>query len=321
MHWAARAGIVLWLLGTQSAAAQHAIQHAVRFIVPDSPGADADIVARTIADRLADASGQRTEVVNHPGGRQTAGTALAAKAPADGHTMLLVSVMHTINPALDQRLRHDSTHDLEAVTLIASRPHLVVVHPSIPVRSGRELLALARAQPGKLDLATSGRGSAGHLAGALFESMAKLRVTTVHYTSASPAHVDLMAGEVDLMFTSPNPALYFARAGQLRALATTGAERSPSAPELPTLAQAAGLNGYEATQWYGIMVPAGTPREIVQSLNARIVQAMTAPQARASLARLAVSVIGSSPESFSEHLRAEARKWTSLIEEAGIREP
>jgi len=320
MHWSTRAVIFVWLLGMQVAAAQDYPSRVVRFIVPDSPGADADIVARAVADRLAASFGLRTDVANHPGYRQTTGTALAVRAPADGHTILLVSVTHTINPALDPTLPYDSTHDLEAITLIASRPHLVVVHPSVPVRSSRELLALAQAKPGKLNLATSGLGSAGHLAGALFASLAKLRVTTIHYKGASPAHVDLMAGEVDLMFTSPNPALYYARAGQLRALATTGAERSPAAPELPTLAQAAGLSGYEASQWYGIMAPAGTPREVVQWLNSRIVQAMAAPDARASLARLAVSVIGSSSEAFREHLRDEARKWAGLIEKVGIRE-
>ncbi len=291
----------------------------VRLIVPYPPGGATDIIARAVTSKLTASLGQQFIVDNRPGGGQKIGTSLAAKAPADGYTMLLVSVTHSINPSLDPKLPYDSLRDFSAITLVASSPNAVVVHPSIPVRSIKDLIALARAQPGKLNLATSGLGSGGHLAGALFQSMTRTRMTTVHYKGGGPAYVDLMGGQVDAMFTSPNPTLSYARAGKLRALALTGAKRSPSAPELPTVAEAASLPGYEASLWYGIVVPAGVPRDVIQLLNTEIVKGVKAADVREPLAKLAVEIHATSADAFAEHLASETQKWGRVIREANIR--
>lgn len=291
----------------------------VRLIVPYPPGGATDIIARAVASKLTASLGQQFIVDNRPGGGQKIGTSLAAKAPADGHTMLLVSVTHSINPSLDAKLPYDSIRDFAPVTLVASSPNVVVVHPSIPVRSIKELIALARARAGQINLATSGLGSGGHLAGALFQSMTQTRMTTVHYKGGGPAYVDLMGGQVDAMFTSPNPTLSYARAGKLRALALTGANRSPAAPELPTVAEAASLPGYEASLWYGIVVPAGVPRDVVQLLNTEIVKGVKAADVREPLAKLAVEIHATSVDAFADRMKSETLKWGRVIREANIR--
>jgi tripartite-type tricarboxylate transporter receptor subunit TctC len=291
----------------------------VRLVVPYPPGGATDIISRSIATKLSASLGQQFLVDNRPGGGQKIGTAVAAKSPADGYTMLLVSVTHSINPALDSKLPYDSTKDFTPVTLVASSPNVVVMHPSVPAANVKELVALAKAQPGKLNMATSGNGSGGHLAGALFQSMAGIRMTTVPYKGGAPAYIDLMAGQVDVMFTSPNPTLSYAKAGKLRAIAMTGAKRSAAAPELPTIAEAANLRGYEASLWYGVMLPAGTPREIVQLLHGEIVKGVQARDVREPLAGYAVDVIASTPDEFAAYLRKETDKWSKVIREANIR--
>jgi tripartite-type tricarboxylate transporter receptor subunit TctC len=291
----------------------------VRFIVPYPPGGATDIISRSIGTKLTAALGQQFNIDNRAGGGQKIGTALAAKAPADGYTMLLVSVTHSINPGLDPKLPYDSIKDFTPVTLVASSPNVVVMHPSVPATSVKELIALAKAHPGKLNMATSGNGSGGHLAGALFQSLAGIRMTTVPYKGGAPAYVDLMGGQVEVMFTSPNPTLSYAKAGRLRAIAMTGAKRSPAAPELPTVAEAAGLRGYEASLWYGIMLPALAPREIVQLLHSEITKGVQARDVREPLAGYAVEVIASTPDEFAVHLRKEMDKWAKVIREANIR--
>lgn len=316
---ACTASAVLLFFATSCATAQSYPNRAVRLIVPYPPGGATDIISRSIATKLSAALGQQFLVDNRPGGGQKIGTALATKAPADGYTILLVSVTHAINPALDPKLPYESIRDFAPVTLVASSPNAVVVHPSIPARTIKEMIALARAKPDGINLATSGLGSGGHLAGALFQSMTRTRMTTIHYKGGAPAYVDLMGGQVDAMFTSPNPTLSYARAGKLRALAMTGAQRSPSAPDLPTVAEAAGLPGYEASLWYGIMTPAGVARDIVQILNTEIVKGMKAADVREPLAKLAVEIHATTADAFAEHLRSETQKWARVIREADIR--
>jgi tripartite-type tricarboxylate transporter receptor subunit TctC len=291
----------------------------MRLIVPYPPGGATDIISRSICIKLSASLGQQCLVDNRPGGGQKIGTALAAKAPADGYTLLLVSVTHSINPALDPKLPYDSVRDFTPVTLVASSPNVVVLHPSVPATTVKELIVLAKAQPGKLNMATSGNGSGGHLAGALFQAMAGIRMTTVPYKGGAPAYIDLMGGQVDAMFTSPNPTLSYARAGKLRAIAMTGAKRSLAAPELPTIAEAAGLPGYEASLWYGILVPVGAPRDIVQILHGEITKGVQARDVREPLAGYAVEVIANTPEEFATHLRNETDKWSKVIRDANIR--
>lgn len=292
---------------------------AVRFIVPYPPGGATDIIARSIAAKLTTALGQQFVIDNRAGGGQKIGTALAAKSPADGYTLLLVSVTHAINPALDNKLPYDSTKDFTPITLIASSPNAVVLHPSLPATSIKGLIALAKAQPGKLNLATSGNGSGGHLAGALFQAMAGVRMTTIPYKGGGPAYVDLMAGQVALMFTSPNPTLAYAKAGKLRAIAMTSAKRSPTAPELPTVAEAGNLPGYEASLWYGVMVAAGTPREIVNVLHGEITKAARSRDVAEPLTAFAIEMIASTPDQFAAYLHSETEKWGRVIRDGNIR--
>jgi tripartite-type tricarboxylate transporter receptor subunit TctC len=319
MRWYLAAAAAAGLCFAQSTAAQNYPGKPIRLIVPYPPGGATDIISRAIGTKLTAALGQQCIVDNRPGGGQKIGTAAAAKAPADGYTLLLVSVTHSINPGLDPKLPYDSVRDFAPVTLVASSPNVVVLHPSVPAKSVKELIALAKAQPGKLNMATSGNGSGGHLAGALFQSLAGIRMTTVAYKGGAPAYIDLMGGQVEVMFTSPNPTLSYARAGKLRAIAMTGAKRSAAAPDLPTVAEASGLRGYEASLWYGIMAPAGTPREIVQLLHGEITKGVQARDVREPLAGYAVDVIASTPDEFAAHLRSEMDKWAKVIREANIR--
>ena len=291
----------------------------VRFVVPYPPGGATDILARMIGGKLSNSLGQQFLVDNRPGAGQKIGTGMVAKSAPDGHTILLVSVTHSINPALDANLPYDSLKDFAPITLAASSPNVVVVHPSVPVKSVKQLIALAKSRPGELNMATSGNGSGGHLAGALFQSMTGVKMTTVPYKGGGPAYVDLIGGQVQVMFTSPNPTLSYAKAGKLRALAMTGAKRSPAAPELPTIAEAAGLPAYEASLWYGIVAPAGTPGPIVQLLHREMTKALATPDVREPLAARGVEVIGSTPEEFVKHIRSETEKWAKVIKEANIR--
>lgn len=291
----------------------------VRFIVPYPPGGATDIIARSVGAKLTAALGQQFVIDNRAGGGQKIGTAFAAKSPADGYTLLLVSVTHSINPALDTKLPYDSVKDFSPVTLIASSPNAVVLHPSVPATSIKALIALAKAQPGKLNLATSGNGSGGHLAGALFQSMAGIRMTTIPYKGGGPAYVDLMAGQVAVMFTSPNPTLAYAKAGKLRAIAITSAKRSPAAPELPTVAEAGNLPGYEASLWYGVMLPAGTPREIVNLLHSEIAKAARSRDVADPLTVFAIEMIANTPDQFAAYLQSETEKWGRVIREGNIR--
>jgi tripartite-type tricarboxylate transporter receptor subunit TctC len=304
---------------TSAVLAQSYPNRPVRFIVPYPPGGATDIISRSIGAKVSAVLGQQFIIDNRPGGGQKIGTALVAKAPPDGYTMLLVSVTHSINPSLDPKLPYDSIRDFIPVSLVASSPNVVVVHPSVPVRSVGELVTVAKAHRGKLNLATSGNGSGGHLAAEYFQALAGVRMTAIPYKGGGPAYVDLMGGQVDLMFTSPNPTLSYAKAGKLRAIATTGAKRSGAAPELPTIAESTGFDGYEASLWYGIMLPAGTPREIVQLLNTEIVRAAKSDEMRRTFAAQAVDMIGTSPEGFAQHMKREMDKWAKVIKDGNIR--
>ncbi len=307
------------LVFAAGASAQPYPNRPVRFIVPFPAGGATDIISRSIGSKVGAALGQQFVIDNRAGGGQKIGTELAARAAPDGYTILLVSITHSINPGLYAKMPYDTIKDFSPITIAAKSPLVVVVHPSVPAKSVKELIALMKAQPGRLNTATSGIGSGGHLAAELFNSMAGVRMTFVPYKGGSLAYVDLIAGQVDLMFTSPTPTLTYAKAGKLRVLATTGAKRSPATPELPTVAEATGFRGYEASLWYGVVAPAGTPRNIVQVLNAEIVKALRFPDVRDPLAAQAVEAVSSTPEEFAAHIRSEIAKWTKVISDGNIR--
>ena len=310
--------LIAALVLAAGASAQPYPNRPVRFIVPYPAGGATDIISRLIGDKLGAALGQQFVIDNRAGGGQKIGTGLAAGAAPDGHTILLVSITHTINPSLYAKLPYDTIKDFSPITIVAKSPLVLVVHPSIRAKSVKELIALMKTQPGKLNCATSGIGSGGHLAAELFKSMAGVNMTFVPYRGGSLAYIDLIGGQVDLMFTSPAATLAYAKAGKLRVLATTGAKRSPATPELPTVAEATGIRGYEAGLWYGVVAPAGTPRAIVRLLNAEIVKALQFPDVRDPLAVQAVEVVSSTPEEFAMYIKSEIAKWAKVIKDANI---
>ena len=291
----------------------------VRLIVPFPPGGGNDIVARAVAQELAKSLGQPFVVENKPGAGGAIGAELAARSPADGYTLFLGGVgSHVVNPSLHAKLSYDPISDFAPVTLIASAPSVLVVNPSLQATSVAEFTALAKANPGKLNYASNGNGSSAQLAAVLYESMAGVRMMHVPYKGVAAALVDVMSGEVQLMFGTLVAIIPHIKAGRLRALAVTGKRRSPLLPDVPTLAES-GLPGYEAGSWYGILAPAGTPGAIVARLNAEINNAIRQPEIRERLAAEGAELIGGSPDDFASHIGTELSRMKKLVRDAGIR--
>jgi tripartite-type tricarboxylate transporter receptor subunit TctC len=301
------------------AAAQSYPSKPIRLIVPFAAGGGNDNVARLVGKRLADGLGQPVLVDNRPGAGGVVGAELAAKSAPDGYTLFLGGVgSHAINPNLHEKLPYDPIKDFAPVALLAQAPLVLVVHPSVPAKSVAELTAYARAHPGKLNFASNGNGSSSQLAAVMFDSMAGVEMVHVPYKGLSPALADLLSGQVQLMFSSVVAILPHIKAGKLRGLAVTGAKRLASLPELPTIAES-GLPGYEASSWYGILAPAGTPRDIVMKLNAGLAKALEQPEVRNSLLAEGAEPVGGSPEAFAAHIRAEKERLGKLIRDAKIR--
>jgi tripartite-type tricarboxylate transporter receptor subunit TctC len=291
----------------------------VRLIVPFAAGGGNDAVARLVGKRLADSLGQPVLVDNRPGAGGVVGAELAAKSAPDGYTLFLGGVgSHAINPNLHRKLPYDPVRDFAPVALLAQAPLVLVVHPSVPARDIAEFIAYARANPGRLNFASNGNGSSSQLAAVMFDTMAGVDMVHVPYKGLSPALADLLSGQVQLMFSSVVAILPHIKAGKLRGLATTGAKRLASLPELPTIAES-GLPGYEASSWYGILAPAGTPRDIVARLNAELGKALDQPEVRASLIAEGAEPAGGSPEAFAAHIRSEMERLGKLIRDANIR--
>jgi tripartite-type tricarboxylate transporter receptor subunit TctC len=289
----------------------------IRLIVPYPPGGATDIVARSLGQKLADALKQQIVIDNRGGGGQVIGTDLAAKAAPDGYTLILVTITHTINPALHKKLPYDSLRDFTPITLIAASPQILVVHPSVAAKSVSELIALARAKAGVFNYASSGNGSGGHLAMELFKSMTGIQATHVPYKGAGPALTDLIAGQTQAMFTSPLAALPHVKSGKLRALAMAGKTRSPAAPELATVAET--VPGYEASLWYGLLAPAGTAKPIVGRLYDEFTKALKFADVVERLSSQGVEPVGSGPRELQEFMRAESAKWAKVVTAAGMR--
>jgi tripartite-type tricarboxylate transporter receptor subunit TctC len=291
----------------------------IHLIVPFAAGGGNDNVARLVGKRLADSLGQPVVIDNRPGAGGVVGAELAAKAAPDGYTLFLGGVgSHAINPNLHDKLPYDPIRDFAPVELLAQAPLILVVHPSVPARNIAEFVAYARANPGRLNYASNGNGSSSQLAAVMFDSMAGVDMVHVPYKGLSPALADLLSGQVQLMFSSVVAILPHIRAGRLRGLAVTGARRLPSMPELPTIAES-GFPGYEASSWYGILAPAGTPREIVAKLNAELSKALEQPEVRSSLLAEGAEPAGGSPERFAAHIRSEKERLGKIIRDAKIR--
>jgi tripartite-type tricarboxylate transporter receptor subunit TctC len=291
----------------------------VRLIVPLAPGGGNDTIARLIAQEITGPLGQQVIVENRPGAGGLVGTEVAAKSPPDGYTLLLGNVAGlTIIPNVRRKTPYDPLKDFQPVSLIASAPLLVVVHPSLPVKSVKELVALARARPGQLNYASNGLGSSTHFATEMFMLLTKTQMVHVPYKGLSLAMTDLLSGQVELMFSSAVAMLPHVKAGKLRAIAMTGAKRSTVIPEVPTVVEA-GVRDYEAGSWYGILVPSGAPSAIVERLNREIVAATKSAKIQERLLGEAVIPIGSTPEEFGAHIRREFARMARVVKESGAK--
>ena len=290
----------------------------IHLIVPFPPGGGNDTVARAIAQQISPELGQPVVIDNRPGAGGSVGAELAAKAAPDGYTLFLAGVgSHVVNPNLHKKLGYDPLKDFAPITLIASAPSVLVVNPKVPAQNIAEFTAYARAHPGVLNYASNGNGSAAQLAAAMYESMAGVKMVHVPYKGIAPAMTDLMGGEVQLMFGTVVALVPHIQAGKLRALAVTGKKRSALLPEIPTLRES-GVPEYEAGSWYGIEAPAGTPRPIIDQLNAAMVKALKQPEVARRLALDGAEVIGSTPEEFGAHIKAELERVGQVVRAAGI---
>jgi tripartite-type tricarboxylate transporter receptor subunit TctC len=290
----------------------------VRMVVPFAPGGPVDMIARVVSPRLTESLGQTVVVDNRAGGGSTIGTELVVRAPADGYTVLLTSSSIAINPSIYPQITFDPAKDLAPVTWVAASPLTLVVHPSLPARSVKELVALARMRNGELVFASSGTGSAPHLAGELFASMSGVRLVHVPYKGAGPATSDLLAGHVPMMFNNMLSSVPNVQAGKLRALAVTSSSRSPALPEVPTLAEA-GVAGYEATTWYAYFAPGGTPRPLVDRHHREMAAALKVREVHGRLSVQGVDPVGAGPDELARHLDSELRKWAKVVKASGAR--
>jgi tripartite-type tricarboxylate transporter receptor subunit TctC len=296
-----------------------AAQTPVRFVVGFTPGGPSDILARSLAEKLAGPLGQPVVVENRPGAGGNLAAEVVAKSAPDGNTWLLGnnSILAT-NQALYSHLTYDPVKDFAPVALVAIQPNILVVHPSVPAHSVRELIAYAKSQPGKLNYASSGAGAAAHLAGELFKTMTGVQMVHVPYKGAQPALTDVIAGQCQLMFATSASVIPYIKAGRLRALAVTTAKRSPSVPDLPTLAES-GVPGFEAITWHGVVVPAQTPPATVARLNKAIDTALADPQLLERLNSLGAEVSPGSPQDFAAYIAREIPKWTKVVRESGAK--
>ena len=291
----------------------------IRIIVPYSPGGTTDILTRAVGQKLTEAWGQQIIVDHRPGASGMIGAEAAARAAPDGYTALMAYTAEiVIMPGIVKKMAYDPMRDLAPVTLGAITPMILVAHPSLPVASVKEFIALARARPGQLPYASAGNGSPAHLAFALMQRSAKIEINHVPYKGAAPALIDLIGGHVVIYFSGMPPAMPHVRAGKLRALAVSTANRSPAAPDVPAVAEA-GIPGFDVPTWFGVLVPAATPKDIVAKLHAGITKALNAPDVRDRMAREGAETSPMTPEQFAAFIRTETAKFAKIIKDAGVR--
>jgi len=280
----------------------------IRMVVPFAPGGNVDIISRAISNELGQTLGAPIVVDNRAGAGGAIGSDIVAKAPPDGYTVLMVSASHVINPSMVKKLPYDTTKAFAAVSMVSDVPTVLVAHPSVQAKSLKELIALAKANPNKMNMGTSGIGTVGHLSGELLKSMAQIKVEIIHYKGAGPALIDLLGGHVQLQFVSMPAAIAHIRSGKLRAIAMTGEKRSPAAPEIPTMAEE-GLPGFFVSTGFGLFVPAGTPRPIIDRLHDAVVKTLRIPDVKKRLAEQGAEPVGSTPEEYEAFVRSEITKW------------
>jgi len=307
------------VVGSAGVTAQSYPTKPVRFIVPYPPGGGTDIFARIVGAKLAESLGQPVVIEQRPGAAGVLGADVASKAAPDGYTLLIGQASNlAINPHLMKKLPYDPVKDFAPITLIASSPSLLVVHPSLPVRSIRDLVALARSKPGAINYASAGSGSPGHLSAEYFKKLAQIDMLHIPYKGATPALIDVLAGQASLYFTSPVAAQPYVRSGRLRQIAVTSAQRFAPLPEVPSIAES-GFKDFDITSWWGLLVPAGTPRQIVARLNAETVKALAQPEMKERLGSQGAAVVTSTPEEFAAFIQTEIGNWGRIIAASGAR--
>jgi tripartite-type tricarboxylate transporter receptor subunit TctC len=289
----------------------------IRFLVGQAPGGATDIVGRLVASKMTDSLGQNVVLENRTGAAGSIAAAAVAKSAPDGYTILVVSSSYSINPSLYASLPFDPQKDLVPISLLAEAPFLLVVHPSVPAKSVKELLAMARAAPGTLTYGSGGNGSSGHLAGALFENLGKVKLSHIPYKGAGQALVDVVSGQISFMFASVLSSTPHVKQQRLRALGVTGAKRSAALPQVPTIAEA-GVSGYATSTWYGLLAPAGTRPGVIDRLSSAANKAVTAPDLRDRMLADGAEPVGSTPAAFQKFLAAEIVKWRKVVKSAGV---
>ncbi len=300
-------------------AAQNFPTKPIRLICPFTPAGSVDIASRAIANELTKTLGQTVTVENRPGAGGNLGAELAAKSAPDGYSLFMsTSGIQAINPALYAKMNVDPNKDLIPVAPLVSLSNVLVVHPSVKANSVKDVIALAKAEPGKIAYASSGAGTSIHMSGAMFTQMTATDMIHVPYKGSGPALVDLLAGQVQVMFDNIPSSLPHIKAGKLRALATTGAKRDPALPDLPTIAEA-GVPGYESGVWFGLMVPAGTPKEIVARLNAEAVKGAKSPEFVKRMTDLGYNIIPGTPEKMADMIKVEIGRWTPIVKASGAK--
>lgn len=304
------------LVGTATTAtAQDYPNRPVRVIAPFAPGGQIDTVARIVVAKLSSALGRQFLVDNRPGAGGNLGTDLAAKANNDGYTLIMVSPSFAINPSLSPHTPYDPRRHFQPVHLVASAPNVLLIHPSLPVKSVKELIGFARARPGQIPYASSGIGTPPHLAGELFASVAKLQLVHVPYKGGGPATADLIAGQVSLMFLGMAPSLPLIKAGRVRAIGTTGIQRASGLPEVPTVAES-GFPSFDIVNWIGMLAPAGTPRAIVDRLHAELFRSLSSGDGKEQLAKLGLDPAVLGPEEFGRFIETEIDRWSAVVKSA-----
>jgi tripartite-type tricarboxylate transporter receptor subunit TctC len=290
----------------------------IRYIVGYTPGGTADMLARAVGQKLTEAWGQQVIVENRPGGGTNIGTEIAARSPPDGYTLFMPTVANAINPTLYPKLNFDPVKDFSYIINFAKVPGILVVHPSVPVKNAKELIALARAHPNELRHGSTGIGSPHHLAGEIFKTMTGVKMIHVPYKGATPAIADVVAGHIEIYFGAMVSTLPHAKGGRLRALAVTSAKRVAAAPDMPTLDEQ-GLKGFETGSWFGMAVPAATPRDIVAKLHAEATRSIAAPDLRKRMSAEGAEFIGDTPEEFTAFFKSEMAKWGKAVKASGAK--
>lgn len=312
---------LLFLSGlcAQSAHAAGYPEKPIRFVVAFAAGGSIDLLARLFAQKLTDGLGQQVVIDNRPGAGGNLSAEITARSAPDGYTLYICAPSLVVNAALYARIAYDPVRDFSPVTLLASVQNVLVAYPGFGAKSLKELIALAKAKPGQINYASTGSGSSGHLVMEMFRSQAGIDLTHVPYKTIGQTTADLISGQVSLWFPTIPGALPHIRGGRMRALAAAGARRSPALPEVPTVAEAAALPGFDATTWYAVLTPAGTPREVTAKLNSEFLRVLRLPEVQERLAAQGIEPIGSTREQLAAHIRSELPKWAHVVKVAGVR--